>query len=119
MLASASKGMARGEQMTDKTDELREKLASTIFDICRNCNSLGTKWEHLKNPEAKKAWYDYADVLVDEVLIPAGLVFMDEDQTPPVRMYVKHNPVDSYRDAQKDMVEVGGFRKVTPIKKVE
>ena len=53
---------------TDETRaKIREGLAESLYKVCASCNSTGTKWEHLKNPEARAAWYSWADLLMGEV----------------------------------------------------
>jgi hypothetical protein len=79
----------------DKTDELMDKIANYIESdgeyTPRGAYLLGRK-------------------IVDEVLIPARLVFMDEDQTSPLDKGIPQN---------MERLRQEGFKKVTPIKKVE
>ena len=48
-------------------EEMRETVAEAEFDICAVCNSLGTKWGHLKNPEARAAFYLKASHLIEHI----------------------------------------------------
>ena len=42
----------------------REQIAKAEYEMCAGCSNLGTKWEHLKNPEAREAFYHKADQII-------------------------------------------------------
>ncbi|MFA4917002.1 MAG: hypothetical protein WC560_10075 [Syntrophales bacterium] len=97
--------------MIDKQDELVEKIAKIIADEKGAGGSV-----HLANS------------IINSVLIPMGLVFVDEDQEPPENINLWHEMHDidapvtgnysAYRMGQEAM-EDAGFKKVSPIRKVE
>ncbi|KKK52165.1 hypothetical protein LCGC14_3107650, partial [marine sediment metagenome] len=39
-------------------------IAKAEYEMCAGCSNLGTKWEHLKNPEAREAFYHKADQII-------------------------------------------------------
>ena len=45
-------------------NDMREKLAESEYKLCASCAELKIKWEHLKNPKAREAFYDKADLFL-------------------------------------------------------
>ncbi len=99
----------------DKQSELREKIA-TLMDVCCDCCLYGgdsSKPENCFNtPETTpcRRRLDIAGQILAKIK-DSGCVWLDEDQSLSCRMYVKHNPVDAYGQAQQDMLKAG-WRKI-------
>ncbi|MFA5937195.1 MAG: hypothetical protein WC822_04965 [Candidatus Paceibacterota bacterium] len=88
--------------MTDQTDELVGSLACSYCDCPPEaCDYMTSQDSEVCNRYLSKAKY-----VINSVLIPAGLVFVDEDQSYPISWAEVDNPCKY-------------LKKVTPLRKVE
>jgi len=93
--------------------ELREKIAKYLFDICRNCNTSGTEF-YSQNPSQELVDTVEADCYreVSHILTlikEAGYVKLADDQSLPEKPFYPDKSI--YCETQQDMLKAG-WRKV-------
>ena len=86
----------------DKQDELIEKLTEIVASALSD-NDI--------RPRVKE--------IINSVLIPAGLVFVDEDQNFPNNPYGGYDEGRMYVAYDNAQLDMTSFKKVTELRKVE
>ena len=65
-------------------NDMREKLAESEYKLCASCAELKIKWEHLKNPKAREAFYDKADLFLATETETHRIAVVPRDEPPIV-----------------------------------